>query len=64
MSEISFKCPDCHNDLVVSYSVEIKEIEDINGTICTSCGRVISEDDILGQVSDYAEKIFTDIFKK
>ncbi|WP_445286130.1 ECs_2282 family putative zinc-binding protein [Xenorhabdus sp. KJ12.1] len=64
MSEISFKCPDCHSDLVVSSSVEIKEIDDLNGTTCTSCGRVISEDDILGQASDYAEKIFMDIFKK
>ncbi|WP_422646207.1 ECs_2282 family putative zinc-binding protein [Xenorhabdus stockiae] len=64
MSEISFKCPDCHSDLVVSSSVEIKEIDDLNGTKCTSCGRAISKEDITAQASDYAANMIRDAFRK
>ncbi|WP_422645963.1 ECs_2282 family putative zinc-binding protein [Xenorhabdus vietnamensis] len=64
MSKLSFKCPNCRKDLVVSSKVKIKKIDDLNGTKCSSCGRTIHKDDITKQAGDYVSKLFRDAFKK
>lgn len=61
---ISFQCPDCGHDLIVSSPVEIKSADDIEGTTCTNCGRVIHKDDIVNQARDYAEKLIKDMLGK
>ncbi|WP_422108811.1 ECs_2282 family putative zinc-binding protein [Xenorhabdus bovienii] len=64
MSELKFKCPGCRKDLVVRSSVDIKKVDDINGTKCSSCGRAISKDDIAKQVGDLVKNRLRDAFKK
>ncbi|WP_456303187.1 ECs_2282 family putative zinc-binding protein [Xenorhabdus szentirmaii] len=64
MSKLSFKCPGCRKDLVVNSKVEIKKIDDLNGTKCSSCGRTIHKDDITKQASDFVGNQLRDIFKK
>ncbi|WP_419836531.1 ECs_2282 family putative zinc-binding protein [Xenorhabdus bovienii] len=64
MSKISFKCPGCHKDLVVSSGVDVKKIDDLNGTKCTSCGRAISKEDITAQAGDYVANMLKDAFRK
>ncbi|MHB9331762.1 ECs_2282 family putative zinc-binding protein [Phytobacter ursingii] len=64
MSEVSFKCPDCGHDLVVRSGREIESIQDIEGTTCDNCGRVIHKDDLTRQATDYAEKMIRDMLGK
>ncbi|WP_444853138.1 ECs_2282 family putative zinc-binding protein [Serratia fonticola] len=64
MSNVSFKCPGCSHDLIVRSGVEIQSTDDIEGTTCTNCNRVIHKDDIVKQARDHAEKLVRDMFGK
>ncbi|MFS1539524.1 MAG: ECs_2282 family putative zinc-binding protein [Candidatus Phlomobacter fragariae] len=64
MCNISFKCPGCGHDLVVKSIIEIKNVDDIEGTVCTNCSRAILKSDIVKQSADHAADIARDIFGK
>jgi len=64
MRKVSFKCPGCGHDLVVSSGVEIKNTDDIEGTTCTNCKRVIQKDDIVKQAREHAEKLVREMLGK
>ncbi|WP_422615330.1 ECs_2282 family putative zinc-binding protein [Photorhabdus khanii] len=64
MSKINYSCPHCGNHLVVRSQIKLKKISDIDGTICSKCGKSISKDDIVKQSKDYAKKLVSDAFKK
>ncbi|WP_434060243.1 ECs_2282 family putative zinc-binding protein [Proteus mirabilis] len=49
MSNISFKCSGCHQNLIVNPSINIERIEDFIDTKCSSCGRIIREHDLARQ---------------
>lgn len=64
MSKVSFKCPGCGHDLTVRSGIEIKSVDDIEGTACANCGREIHKDDITKQARDHAEKLVRDALGK
>ncbi|WP_425062003.1 ECs_2282 family putative zinc-binding protein [Rahnella variigena] len=64
MSKFSFKCPGWGHDLVVRSGVEIKDTDDLEGTICTNCNRTIHKDDIVKQARDHAEKLVREMIGK
>ncbi|HHP1264140.1 ECs_2282 family putative zinc-binding protein [Enterobacter roggenkampii] len=64
MSKVNFKCPSCGHNLTVRSGVEIKSVDDIEGTTCTNCGRTIHKNDITKQARDHAEKLVRDMLGK
>ncbi|WP_458694230.1 ECs_2282 family putative zinc-binding protein [Shigella sp. FC1967] len=64
MSNVSFKCPGCHKDLVVSSSVKVEKIDDLIDAKCSSCGRVIRKDDLAKQAREHAEKMLKNAIRK
>lgn len=64
MSQVSFQCPGCTQDLIVSSGAEIKSVDDIEGATCTNCGQVITKDEITKQARDHAEKLIKDMLGK
>ncbi|KMH62569.1 hypothetical protein SM74_00717 [Klebsiella variicola] len=64
MSNVSFKCPGCGHNLTVRSGVEIKSVEDIEGTTCANCGRVIHKSDIANQARNHVDKLVRDILGK
>ncbi|MCO4146051.1 ECs_2282 family putative zinc-binding protein [Enterobacter roggenkampii] len=61
MSEVNFKCPSCGRNLTVLSGVEIKSVDDIEGSTCTNCGQTIHKEDITKQARDHAEKLVRDM---
>ncbi|WP_422387651.1 ECs_2282 family putative zinc-binding protein [Erwinia aphidicola] len=61
---VSFKCPGCSHDLVVSSPTEISDTNDIEGTTCSNCGRTIHKDDIVDQVRQHAAELVRNMFGK
>lgn len=61
---VKFQCPGCSHDLVVRSGVDVQNIDDIEGTTCTNCGRTIHKDDILSQTRDFAENMIRDMLGK
>lgn len=64
MSNVPFKCPGCGHDLIVRSGVEIKGVDDIEGTTCTNCGQTIIKDDITLQAREHAEELIRDMLGK
>lgn len=61
MSDISVKCPNYGEDLVLRSSIEIQSKNDIDGT---NCGRTIRNADIANQAKELADKFIRDFLRK
>ncbi|EPL1953157.1 ECs_2282 family putative zinc-binding protein [Citrobacter freundii] len=64
MSNVPFKCLGCGHNLTVRSGIEIKSVDDIEGSTCTNCGRTVHKDDVAKQARDHAEKIVRDMLGK
>ncbi|WP_445081412.1 ECs_2282 family putative zinc-binding protein [Klebsiella variicola] len=64
MSKVDFKCPGCGQNLTVLSEIEIKSVEDIEGTTCANCGRVIHKSDIDNQALNHVDKLVRDMLGK
>ncbi|ESL77127.1 ECs_2282 family putative zinc-binding protein [Klebsiella quasipneumoniae] len=64
MSKVDFKCLGCGQNLTVLSEVEIKSVEDIEGTTCANCGRVINKSDIDNQALNHIDKLVRDMLGK
>ncbi|WP_420899179.1 ECs_2282 family putative zinc-binding protein [Leclercia adecarboxylata] len=64
MSKVSFKCPSCGHNLTVRSGVEIKSVDDIEGSTCANCGRTVHKSDITKQARDHAEKLVRGVLGK
>ncbi|MFZ4170360.1 ECs_2282 family putative zinc-binding protein [Enterobacter ludwigii] len=63
VSNIPFKCPDCHHDLTVYGGTEISDLDDNTSTTCSRCGRTIRKDEIIQQAREHAEILVRDILR-
>lgn len=63
MDNISFVCPNCGND-TFKVTRKVETYKDFAGATCSSCGTVLTDDDIKTQARKIATDRVRDAFRK